>query len=101
MSITKRNLLIVLTALAASPALALAEPALDLSAGRSIGEAYRAAHANIDLSDLQALLHGSLDAHAIETLHARARADFAAGRVFVHRGWRLSATEAQLFALLA
>jgi len=102
MSLTKRNLLIALAALAASPALAQTESELDLSAGRAVGDAYRAAHPSADLSGVQALVSDrTLSGGAIESLRARARADFTAGRVFIHKGWRLSETEAQLFALLS
>lgn len=92
--------LTALTALAATPALAQSAP--DLSGGRAIGQAYLAVHPATDLTALRReLLPNGFSENAARTLGARVRADFAGGRVFVHRGWRLSATEAQLFALLA
>ncbi len=101
MNPNKRDILralAALTALAATPALAQSAP--DFSAGRAIGQAYLAAHPT-DIAVLRReLLPNGFSESAARDLGARVRADFAAGRVFVHRGWRLSATEAQLFALL-
>lgn len=103
MNPSKRDILRALaaiSALAATPAMAQANP--DLSAGRAIGQAYLAAHPNTDLAALRAaLLPRGFNEASARDLGGRVRADFAAGRVFTHRGWRLSATEAQLFALLA
>lgn len=100
---SKRDILralTALTALAATPALAQQTP--DLSAGRAIGEAYLAAHPGTDRAALrrELLPNGFSDA-AAGTLRARVQNDFENGRVLAYRGWRLSATEAQLFALLA
>ena len=47
------------------------------------------------------LAPNGLDGAAIARLRTLAAADFGAGRVFVHEGWRLSRTEGRLFALLA
>lgn len=105
MNLSKRELLLALTALGAGailPAAAQTSAAPDLSAGRAIGEAYRAANPDEDWSTVRAdLAPGGLDAAAIQRLRGLAAADFGAGRVFVHEGWRLSRTEARLFALLA
>jgi hypothetical protein len=103
MTPNKRELLIALAALgagAAIPAAAQSTP-LDLAAGRAIGEAYRAAHSEVDLAVLRAeRLPAGVDAAALARLRAAAAEDFSAGRVFVHQGWRLSRTEGRLFALL-
>lgn len=103
MTLSKRELLLALAALgvgAVTPA--AAQSALDLSAGRAIGEAYRAANPSEDWAAIRAELAPSgLDAAALSGLRAAVAADFGAGRVFVHEGWRLSRTEARLFALLA
>jgi len=101
MTLTKRNLLAALAALAVTPALAQTNSGLDLSAARSVGQAYLAAYPNADLSPLRAALSAGGPNAAIEAARQRVRADFAAGRVFVYRGWRLSETEAQLCALLS
>ncbi|HYD72370.1 MAG TPA: hypothetical protein VEF55_04485 [Candidatus Binatia bacterium] len=104
MSLNKRDVLLALAALAAGAALPAAaqtarEP--DLAAGRAVGEAYRAAHPTADLARLRNdLLPGGFTAEAVDRLRARAAADFRAARVFIFKGWRLSETEAQLFALL-
>ncbi|QGZ93328.1 hypothetical protein [Terricaulis silvestris] len=105
MSLNKRELLLALAALGAGamlPAAAQQAGAPDLSAGRAIGDAYRAANAGEDWGAIRAELAPSgLDAAAIARLRSLAAADFSAGRVFVHEGWRLSRTEGRLFALLA
>jgi hypothetical protein len=104
MSLSKRDVLFALAGLGASaalPAVAQAADAPDLAAGRAIGEAYRAAHSGADLTRLRnELLPGGFTAEAGERLRARVSADFRAARVFIFKGWRLSETEAQLFALL-
>jgi|GEM_PF-3333344 len=100
MILTKRNLLAAFAALAASPAFAQTNGALDLTATEGLGRAYRTANPNADLAPLRAALAGGLD-HGLEAVRARVRADFRASRVFTYRGWRLSETEAQLCALLA
>jgi hypothetical protein len=104
MTLSKRDLLFALTALGAgalSPAFAQSA-ALDLSAGRAIGEAYRAAHPEEGPEALRAqLIPSGLDAEALTRLRAAVAADFRAGSVFVFEGWRFSRTEGRLFALLA
>jgi hypothetical protein len=56
----------------------------------------------LDARRLQAeLLPDGWTAAATAKLRARAAADFRAGRLFIHRGWRLSDTEGRLFALAA
>jgi hypothetical protein len=104
MSLNKRDVLFALAALAASaalPAAAQTAAAPDLAAGRAIGDAYRAAHPAADLERLRnELLPGGFTAEAGQRLRARAAADFRAARIFIFKGWRLSETEAQLFALL-
>jgi hypothetical protein len=103
-TVTRRDVLAAIASIsviAAAPALAQGSPSLDLAAGRSIGEAYLAAHPNTNLVRLRQMhLPNGLDAQAMGRLRARAAADFRGGRIFMHEGWRLSETEAQLFALL-
>ncbi len=78
------------------------QEALDVSAGRAIGQAYLAANPSMDPATLRAtLLPTGFDAGARARLRALVAADFRAARVFVFKGWRLSETEARLFALLA
>jgi hypothetical protein len=103
MRLSKRDVLLALGALAAGAAIpAAAQTAPDLSAGRAIGQAYLTANPGADLAALRNdLLPQGFDADASERLRARVAADFRAGRVFIFKGWRLSETEARLFALLA
>lgn len=102
MNPSKRDILralTALTALAATPALAQQTP--DLSAGRAIGQAYVATNPATDLAALRRdLLPSGFNDEAARALRTRVQSDFQNGRVFAYRGWRLSATEAQLFALL-
>lgn len=102
-TLTKRDVLIAIAALAASshaPAFAQIPP-IDLSAGRDIGAAYLAAHP-VNVEALRAALAPScLNQEAVVRLRVRAARDFTEGRIFRHNGWILSETEAQLFALLA
>jgi hypothetical protein len=103
MSLSKRDVLLALAALAAGAALPAAAQttAPDLSAGRAIGAAYLAAHPGANLSQLRNdLLPSGFTPEAVTRLRSRAAADFRAQRVFIFKGWRLSETEAQLFALL-
>jgi hypothetical protein len=104
MKISKRDLLLALAAItagAALPASAQTAP-LDLTAGRAIGAAYLAANPGTDLAAFrrELLPHGFTDESG-SALRQRAAADFRAARVFIFKGWRLSETEARLFALLA
>ena len=104
MTLSKRDLILALAALGAGVALpAVAQnTTLDLATDRAIGAAYRAANPNEDWAAIRAaLLPSGIDAEAITRLRAVSAADFGAGRVFIHQGWRLSRTEARLFALLA
>lgn len=102
MILSKRDVLLALAALAAGTALpAAAQTAPDLSAGRAIGQAYLAANPGADLTLLRNdLLPNGFDASAGGRLRALVAADFRAARVFIFKGWRLSETEARLFALL-
>jgi hypothetical protein len=103
MSLSKRDVLLALAALATSAAFpATAQSGTpDLSAGRAIGQAYLAANPGADLAALRSdLLPRGFDAAAGQRLRARAAADFRAAHVFVFKGWRISETEARLFALL-
>jgi len=103
MSLSKRDVLLALAALAAdaAPPAAAQATAPDLSAGRAIGEAYLAANPSTDVAALRGdLLPNGFDAAAPQRLRERAAADFRAARVLIFKGWRISETEARLFALL-
>ena len=97
----RRHVLLALAALAAAPGTpAAALPQIDPEGARRIGRAYIAASKEkLDASRLQADLLPQGWSSA--SLKARAAADFRAGRLFVHRGWRISDTEGRLFALAA
>jgi hypothetical protein len=105
MSLSKRDVLLALMALTPAaggmPALAQTTTELDLSAGRAIGEAYLAANPGIDLAALRSnLLPNGFSPDSVLSLRQRAAGDFRAARVFIFKGWRISQTEARLFALL-
>lgn len=103
MTLTKRNVLLALAALGASAALPASAQtgAPDLRAGRAIGEAYLAANPATNIAALRTeLLPNGFNDAAIQHLRARVAADFRAARVFIFKGWRISETEARLFALL-
>ncbi|HYD88607.1 MAG TPA: hypothetical protein VEA80_14125 [Vitreimonas sp.] len=103
MSLNKRDVLRALAALTAGAAFpATAQTAApDLSAGRAIGAAYRAANPAVDFTALRReLLPRGFSSDAAAQLRQRVAADFRAARVFMFKGWRLSETEARLFALL-
>lgn len=99
----RRHVLMALAALSAgvaTPAAAL--PQIDPEGARRVGQAYLAGRKGVDAKRLQAeLLPDGWTPAAAAKLRARAAADFRAGRLFVHRGWRLSDTEGRLFALAA
>ena len=104
MTLNKRDLILALAALGAGVALPAAaqNTTLDLTTGRAIGAAYRAANPNEDWAAIRAaLLPSGVNAEAVTRLRAVSAADFEAGRLFIQEGWRLSQTEARLFALLA
>ena len=101
----RRDVLFAIAALAAAPASAVAAvPQVDPEGARRIGQAYIDAHPGrrFDAARLKAeLLPDGWTPAAAQRLRARAAGDFRAGRLFVHRGWRLSDTEGRLFALAA
>jgi hypothetical protein len=102
MTLNKRDLLralLALGAVAAVPAWSQDAAGLDLSQGRAIGAAYRAAHGD-RLAAARELLPQRLDDAGLIRLRSLAAADFREGRIFVYEGWRISETEARLFALL-
>ena len=100
-ALDRRHVLIALAALGAgvaTPAAAL--PQIDPEGAKRIGQAYLAGRKGLDARRLRAeLLPGGWTPAATARLRARVAADFKAGRLFVHRGWRLSDTEGRLFAL--
>jgi len=108
--IGRRDLLLALAALgtgalAAAPASAAGAAVLgqiDVEGAAEVGRAYLAAHPQATAARLTArLLPSGPGPAALAGLRAKAREDFRRGRVFVHRGWRLSDTEGALMALLA
>jgi hypothetical protein len=104
-TLDRRHVLMALAALSAGagfagPAAAL--PQVDPEGAKKIGQAYLAAHEGLNPKRLQAeLLPDGWTPKAAERLRGKAAADFRAGRLFVHRGWRISDTEGRLFALAA
>ncbi|MFY8142991.1 MAG: hypothetical protein ACOVMT_03800 [Caulobacter sp.] len=104
---TRRDLLAALVALAAAPSLSQAQtsgflPGLDKDAARRIGEAWRKAHPGDTAKTLAAkLFPKGRGPEALPRLRRAMAADFRAGAIFAHRGWRLSNTEGALFALLS
>jgi len=102
-TLDRRAVLWTLAALAAGVATpAVAFPDIDPEGARRVGAAYLAGHKGLDAGRLaDELLPDGWSQDAVAKLRARAAADFRAGRLFVHRGWRLSDTEGRLFALAA
>lgn len=99
----RRTVLLALAGLAAGGP-AMAAPAIDPEGARAVGQAYIDAHPGqrFDAVRLKAeLLPEGWNDAAANRLRARAARDFRDGRLFVHRGWRLSDTEGRLFALAA
>lgn len=102
----RRIVLLALAGLAAGAATpaAAAPPQIDPEGARRVGQAYLDAHPGqrFDAARLKAdLLPEGWNDAAAQRLRARAARDFRGGRLFVHRGWRLSDTEGRLFALAA
>ena len=99
----RRDILFAIAALAAAPATpAAALPQVDPEGARRVGEAYLKGHPGLDAKRLQAeLLPAGWTPEANLKLRARVARDFRDGRLFIHRGWRLSDTEGRLFALAA
>jgi hypothetical protein len=89
------------SALSAVPAFGQPAPTIDLAAGQAIGRAWLSAHPEAKVGDLRkSHLPEGINPTALKRLRSRAASDFRHGRIFVHDGWTLSETEAQLFALL-
>jgi len=105
-SLDRRHVLLALAGLAAGAATpaAGAFPQIDPEGARRIGRAYLDGHPGrrLEAGRLQAdLLPDGWSPDAVTRLRARAARDFREGRLFIHRGWRLSDTEGRLFALAA
>lgn len=104
-TLSKRRLLQTLAGLAiasvAAPALARtpAIAAIDVVGATEIGQAWLAVHP-ADARSLRADLVPATD-EAPARLKRRVRDDFGQGRMFNHKGWFLSETEARLCALIA
>ena len=99
----RRDILFALAGLAAAPAAAAAAlPQVDPEGAKLVGQAYLKGHPGLEAERLQAeLLPNGWTPEANLKLRARVAKDFRDGRLFVHRGWRLSDTEGRLFALAA
>ena len=101
----RRTVLLALAGLAAGAAQpAAALPQIDPEGARRVGQAYLDARPGqrLDAARLRAdLLPDGWNDAAAARLRARAARDFRDGRLFIHRGWRLSETEGRLFALAA
>ena len=100
----RRTVLLALGGLAAGTAAAAAPLQIDPQGARRVGQAYLDAHPGqrFDAARLKAdLLPKGWNAAAAHRLRARAARDFRDGRLFIHKGWRLSDTEGRLFALVA
>jgi hypothetical protein len=101
----RRTVLMALAGLAAGAgAPAAAQPQIDPEGARRVGQAYLDAHPGqrFEAARLKAdLLPEGWNPAAAQRLRARAARDFRDGRLFVHKGWRLSDTEGRLFALAA
>ena len=98
----RRTVLLALAGLAsgaATPADAL--PPIDPEGARRIGQAYLQSRL-VDVQRLtRELLPEGWNAAEAARLRQLVAADFRAGRLFIHKGWRLSETEGRLFALAA
>jgi len=105
MSLDRRTILLALAGLAAGAATPAAGlPLIDPEGARRVGQAYLDANPGqrLDPARLRAdLLPDGWSDAAAARLRARAARDFRDGRLFIHRGWRLSDTEGRLFALAA
>ena len=101
----RRTVLLALAGLAAGAAApAAALPQIDPEGARLVGNAYLDAHPGqrFDAARLKAdLLPDGWNDAAAARLRTRATRDFRDGKLFIHKGWRLSDTEGRLFALAA
>ena len=107
-TLARRDLLAALFAATAVPSLARAAPDtvlfgdLDHAAAARIGKAWLAGRPAITAGTLGArLFPAGRGLGALPALRRRVAEDFRQGAVFIHRGWRLSATEGAVFGLLA
>ena len=106
--IARRDLLAALAALGAAPGLAQAAAPSPLWDGPTapgalrIGQAWLAEHPGANAAALtKRLAPNGWSPTTLEKLRLQVATDFRQGRVFRHRGWRLSDTEGALFALAA
>jgi hypothetical protein len=99
MAPARREMLLALAALGLAT---LAENAAADTAAGEIGRAYRTANPGAPEAGRLAadLLPAGWNPKAEARLRAKVAADFRAGRLFIHRGWRLTETEGALFAAL-
>ncbi|MDO1559366.1 hypothetical protein Q0812_07985 [Brevundimonas sp. 2R-24] len=102
--LSKRTLLQTLAGLAIASAAGLAQArtpaiaAIDAEGAADIGRSWLAQHPETASALRADLVPPSDDAPL--RLRSRVRDDFRAGRMFIHRGWYLSETEARLCALI-
>lgn len=103
--LSKRGLLQALAGIAVASAAGAAQArtpgiaAIDAAGASDIGRAWLAVHPG-DAATLRADLVPTDDS-PVGRLKARVHEDYQEGRLFVHRGWFLSETEARLCALIS
>jgi hypothetical protein len=109
--ITRRSFILALAAMGAAPLFARNQgelaiskfdisDSLDFNAIAAVAESYeKATNSNIESLDEQLFFrNGKANMELFKAIVMR---DFKEERVFIHRGWRLSYTEGQLFTILA
>lgn len=108
-ALNKRQLLSALVGMGAASAVGWAPPArardalsgVDAASAADIGRAWLGRTSESRTALERRLFPEGVSPAAIQRLGEAARADFDRGALFVHRGWRLSETEARICALLA
>lgn len=108
-ALNKRQLLSALAGLGAASAVGWASSArardalsgVDAAGAADIGRAWLARAPETRALLERRLFPDGVSPTAVRRLGEAARADFGRGALFVHKGWRLSETEARICALLA
>jgi hypothetical protein len=87
---------------AATAAVPVVLAGVDPVGADQIGRAWMGGRSGVTVRALTAdLFPAGLDEAGLRAVAQRVRDDFSRGAMFVHRGWRLSETEARLCALIA